>query len=267
MTPPELSIIISTIGAPEIEKVVSTFLASSVPLEVVVVLDKPDLHPDSIFSTETINDPRLKIIINECNLGATRSFNKAIAASMGAIMVRADDDDIPAPNRLDEILHFFQEHPNVDIVYSYATGVDKATGRSWRIEGPQQDVDIKAKLPRKNFIVHASLAFRRGKLAQIGFYDETFRFAQDYDLYLRAIRAGFTFGCIPKVLVTRYYHPDSITVKRRKRQILNSMAARLLHCALSEKRENPWPIIARYCKLLLIPNWARKLKRKIGFGT
>ncbi len=262
----KFSIIISTVGSQKLPQVLTAFLDHYEQVEVVLVLDKPGLQAEALLPPALVADARLHIIVNEQNLGPTKSFNKAIALAKGEIMVRADDDDIPAPERLSELAAFFDANPGVDIVYSYAQGVDEATGRTWIIDGPTEDAAIKSKLLERNFIVHASLAFRRARLAEIGFYDESFRFAQDYDLYLRAIRAGMRFGCIPKVLVTRYYHGDSITVHKRKKQILNSMAARLLHVGWLENTESPWPVIGRYVYLLAVPNWARNLRRTLGLG-
>lgn len=266
MSNPKFSIIVSTMGAQRLPQVLSAFLDHYDKIEIILVLDKPGLQAETLLPCNLLADARLRIIVNERNLGPTISFNKAISSARGEIMVRADDDDIPAPERLKELEAFFDAHPEADLAYSFAQGVDEATGRTWIIDGPTDDAAIKERLLARNFIVHATLAFRRARLAGIGFYDESFRFAQDYDLYLRAIRAGLRFGCVPKVLVTRYYHGGSITVHKRKKQILNSMAARLLHVAWIENTESPWPVIARYIYLLAVPNWARNLRRKLGLG-
>jgi GT2 family glycosyltransferase len=262
----KFSIIISTIGADSLPQVLNLFLDHYDNLEIILVLDKPGLSVEALLTPDLLKDSRLKVILNATNLGPTKSFNKAIALARGEIMVRADDDDIPTPDRLKELDAFFNAHPDVDLAFSFAQGLDVKTGRSWIIDGPTNDAAIRAKLLVRNFIVHSYLAFRRARLAEIGFYDETFRYAQDYDLYLRSIRSNFRFGCVSKVLVTRYYHGDSITVSKRKRQILNSMSARLLHIAWSEKYESPWPVIFRYVYLLAIPNWVRSLRRKLGLG-
>ena len=134
------------------------------------------------------------------------------------------------------------------------------------IEGPTLDGDIKSQLLRRNFIVHSSLAFRTDRLRALGGYDATFRYAQDYDLYLRAIRAGLSFGCIPEVLIERYYHADAITVRRRRTQLLCAFAARLIHEAEVGAGRPRWPMIFRYVKLLAIPDSLRALRRRLGHG-
>jgi GT2 family glycosyltransferase len=262
----KLSIVIGTLGSPHLARIVGTFLASRRDLEIVVVIDDPAVSPAVLLPPAMAADPRVIMRVNERNVGITRSLNRAIAIASGDVIVRADDDDLPDASRLDEVVTYLEANPTVDLVYSYARGVDETSGRSWLIKGPIENVAIQHQVQKRNFIVHSTLAFRRPSAERIGFYDETFRYAQDYDFYLRAIRAGLVFGGIPRVLVTRLYHEGSITVARRKRQILHSMAARLLHAAQGGAGTTPWGVLARYGLLLAVPQWARTARRKLGCG-
>lgn len=262
----ELSIIICTIGSERLNEIIRIFLGSRHHIEIIVVIDNPNIKAEQFISKEIISDKRVKLIHNATNLGLTRSLNIAIENSNAEIIVRCDDDDLPTENRIDEIFNYFQLHPQVDLVYSFAQGIDQDSGKSWNIEGPLENQSIQNKLLLRNFIVHSSIAFKRSRFSKINFYNNTFKYAQDYDLYLRAIRSGYVFGCIPKNLVTRYYHRDSITVSKRRAQILHSMAARILHVAQNPEFEPISPILKRYIKLLIIPNWARNLRRKMGLG-
>lgn len=259
------TVIMSTMGDSRLAESLSSLLNNDLSGEIVVIVDNPNLDIASILDTKVLSDPRLILSQNDQNLGITKSLNKAIRISKGDIIIRSDDDDISDPSRISHILNFFEGNPSVDLVYSYAEGIEASTGAKWLIDGPLDDIQIKEKLLKRNFIVHSSLAFRRSSLEKIGFYDETFRYAQDYDLYLRCITSGQIFGCIPKILVSRYYHNQSITVSKRKIQIMNSMAARILYEARSDG-SGIVKVISNYSRLLLIPNWLRLLRRKIGFG-
>ena len=271
MSTPTYSVIIPTLGKSDyLSGIVKTFLssASSVSVEVVIVFDDPAQDPARNLSADVLADPRVVVLRNDVNLGVTRSLNRAIAAASGDFIVRADDDDLPAPNRIEKIAAYFDSHPEVDLVYSFAQGRNAPpTGEPWLIKGPTEDAAIKEALLHRNFIVHATIALRRKSYAPLGFYDESFRNSQDYDLYLRTIRAGLTFGCIPEPLVTRIYHQDSLTVSGRKRQILNSFAARLLHQAQTPDCSEPAiRVMLRYGVLFLIPNWVRALRRRLNRG-
>ena len=59
------------------------------------------------------NDPRIRIITNEENLGLTKSLNKGIAASLGEYIARQDADDVSLPKRLESQIAFLENNPNV----------------------------------------------------------------------------------------------------------------------------------------------------------
>ena len=264
---PAASIIIATTGNPALEGIVSILLAAAAEVEVLVIIDNPQLAAEAALPS-LHGDKRVRVTVNETNLGLTRSLNRALLQARGTIILRNDDDDEPSPERVDRLIAHFANNPDCDLVFSYAHGIDESSGRTWLIDAPTTDAAIKAKLAQRNFVVHSSLAFRRDRVIALGGYDPTFRYAQDYDLYLRAIRAGYVFGCVAAPLISRSYHPQSITVSRRRRQMLFSFAARLIHDA--ERREGeprPWRTILAYLTLLLIPDWLRVLRRRIGRGA
>jgi glycosyltransferase involved in cell wall biosynthesis len=259
------SVILATIGSPALPEVVRRLIDDPIGAEVIVIVDSPTVDCAGLLP-DLADHPRLVLLQNAANIGLTRSLNKAIAHARGALIIRNDDDDVPHANRLSKIVSFFAANPGTDLVYSFASGEDEATGRTWVIDGPTDDLSIKAKLEERNFIVHSSLGFRKAALELLGFYDETYRYAQDYDLYLRAIRAGLVFGCIPEFLVRRVYHATSITVSKRRQQILYSFAARLIHDSSRPGPVRPWRTIFSYARLLIVPDWLRQLRRRVGLG-
>ncbi len=266
MGTPRFSILIGTTGSKYLEQIADIFLGSAQSCEVILVVDNPDCRIEDFLADTILQDARMNVLKNDTNIGLTRSLNRGLAVATGDIIVRTDDDDIPDASRLDELSAYYDAHPDADIVFSHARGVDPSSGREWLIDGPVDHAGIANKLARRNFIVHSSVSFKKSSLEPLGFYNEAFRYAQDYELYLRALRNGLRFGCVPKVLVTRQYLPTSITVSKRKRQILHSMAARLLHCAQSDGDLSFWPTLLQYAVLLATPNWARQLRRSLGRG-
>ena len=59
------------------------------------------------------SDNRVKIIVNEENIGLTRSLNKAIDHSRGKYIARMDSDDISLPDRLLKQVEYMEVHPEV----------------------------------------------------------------------------------------------------------------------------------------------------------
>ncbi len=64
------------------------------------------------------------LLINEKNLGSTKSFERAIMACTGAIIVLSDQDDVWRDDRLAMTEAYFKEHPDMDVVFSDAEIID-----------------------------------------------------------------------------------------------------------------------------------------------
>jgi GT2 family glycosyltransferase len=252
-------------GNPALAAVLTAYRDCGRDIEIIVVVDKPDCDL-GFLAPELLADRKVIVLRNERNLGLPQTLNRGMERASGDIIIRNDDDDIPHADRVADVLAFFEAHADVDIAYGFADGLDQESSRTWAIRGPSTDQEIKKELLRRNFIVHSALAFRKAAIERIGGYNPTFRYAQDYELYLRAIRKGLRFGCIERAVVTRVYHAEATTVKRRRRQILYSFAARLIHHAEGKEEPQPVATVLSYLRLLLIPNALRALRRRLGHG-
>ncbi|MBW6426035.1 glycosyltransferase [Rhizobium sp. XQZ8] len=232
--------------------------------EILLVIDDPSFDvPGSLGALAS--DERVRVLANSTNLGLTRSLIRGVNEARGKIIIRNDDDDLPSGSRLARVREHFVRYPDTDLVFSFANGLDEA-GNRWSIEGPTEQSAIVSLLKRKNFIVASSVAYRRELVVHLGNYNPLFRYAQDYELYLRFSRAGARFACIDVPLVDRMYSPNSITVQKRKTQMLYSFAARLIHAAELKDVRYTLATILQYVSLYITPQWMRKLRRRLGLG-
>jgi glycosyltransferase involved in cell wall biosynthesis len=71
---------------------------------------------DSFPVARRCNDPRIRLIKGERNLGLPARLNEAVALSRGQYLARMDGDDICYPNRLERQLAYLQQHPEVDLL-------------------------------------------------------------------------------------------------------------------------------------------------------
>lgn len=260
-----LSVLICTTGGGDLKQVVDTFRRETeVPLEIVIVVDNPNADVAQLNALAA-TDKRLKIHVNPSNLGLTKSLNVGLRIASGDVIVRNDDDDIPTAHRLAKIYAHFQAS-SADFVYSFAEGKSEGNSSTWSIKGPIESHEIVAALRKRNFIVASTVAYRRTRVVEIGGYCEPFRYAQDYELYLRSVRHGLTFSCIPEQLIQRRYSADSITVAKRKKQALFSFAARLMDISEAGSLSDAARTILKYSFILLTPNFLRRLRRSIGRG-
>lgn len=230
------------------------------PDQIVVVVDRATEQAERAAFHDRW--PQIDFVFNEANIGVTRSVNRGLAVATGDYVFRADDDDGYRPDRIEKQLALF-EKSGADLVFSWAEGI--AAGHELRpflISCPESDEEIRMALRRRNVLIHASLAFRRDRVMALGGYDETFVNAQDYALYLAAIRAGCRFAAVPEPLVRRSYTGPSITVGRRYHQLMYSCAARVVHHAQTADRVAFIWTLFNYAFLAAIPPWARKMRRR-----
>src|SRR5262249_32120521 len=137
------SILIATTGRGRLEDVVARYLRrQGDDIEIVVVFDDPAVER-SAFRAPLRSDGRLRVSFSSSSIGLTRSLNKGIEACSGELIIRNDDDDLPHPERVAKTVAFFRSHPECDVAYSFARGIDAASGRSWTIDGPDSDAAIK----------------------------------------------------------------------------------------------------------------------------
>ncbi len=68
-------------------------------IEFIIVIDNPNNEELSAF-IYSFDDPRIRVIKNDRNIGLVNSLNKAICQSKGKYLARMDADDICEANRL-----------------------------------------------------------------------------------------------------------------------------------------------------------------------
>jgi len=254
------TILMGTLARPGWDEHVRTLLDQTVPAdEFLVVVDRPTQDDERAALHRAW--PQLTFLFNEANLGLTRSLNAGLRQARGEIIFRADDDDAYFPTRIEKQLQLFEE-TGADLVSAWGEGTADG-GKPYLIGGPTQDAAIKQALLKRNFVLHPALAFRRAAIERLGGYDETFLYAQDYALYLAAIRANLRFAIVPEPLVRRSYHSQSVGIARRYRQLMFSCSARVQHCAHVGDRRMFLRTLVQYGILAATPAWGRNARRKL----
>jgi glycosyltransferase involved in cell wall biosynthesis len=133
-------------------------------------------------------DPRVRVIHNARNLGLTPSLNLGLGAARGRYIARMDADDICEPDRLTRQVAFLDTHPAVGVLGSSRRLIDEE-GREVAIaRAADGDTAIRWKCLLGNPFAHPTVMLRRSVLEEHGLrYDESFRTAQDYELWSRLL--------------------------------------------------------------------------------
>ncbi len=133
------------------------------PFEVIVVDDcSPDRTAEVVAA---IKDPRLRLVRNEVNLGATESANRAFQYARGRYIARLDGDDRWLPHFLRETVQALDENPDVGLVYGDIHTIDEhdrvdENSSIQRPDLPLKGIEFKALLERYYICAPTILARR-----------------------------------------------------------------------------------------------------------
>ncbi|MFC1657044.1 glycosyltransferase [Candidatus Moduliflexota bacterium] len=121
------------------------------------------------------------------NAGPSSARNKAIRMSRGEFVAFLDQDDVWYPDKLEQQVGYLKRNPDVAMVHSNIniSMDDKVVHNGLEIGKRQYGSNVFEELCLGNFINSITVVIRRTVLDKIGHFDEAFRMAQDYDLWLR----------------------------------------------------------------------------------
>ena len=162
-------------------------------------------------------DPRIRPIYNKANCGLTVSLNIGLGQAAGKWIVRLDSDDIMMPTRLQTQLQFVHQNKcSVCFTNAIVRDVAKGTSTYWR--QTSWPMVAWAGLFFNSYGLHSAVTFRKSTILGMQGYDETFPFAQDYDLFDRLNAAGEEFGYVDEPLITLNRHNDQISFRKLEEQ-------------------------------------------------
>ncbi len=141
---------------------------------------------------------------SEPDRGQADAINKAFALSTGDIIGWTNSDDAYFDDHvIEDVVAFFERHPDVDVAYGHAAQVDENGRIIWMIWVPPFSRRI---LKITNFIGQPVAFIRRRALTE-PMLDESYHFAMDYELWLRLEREGRVFRRMPRITAVDRHQP------------------------------------------------------------
>ncbi|WHU04029.1 CmcI family methyltransferase [Sphingomonas sp. NIBR02145] len=187
-----------------------------------IVIDDGSDDPEPVKALAA-RDPRIRVLLNETNVGTAVSANRAIAQARGDIIVRLDSDDVSEPSRIGKLVEALRADPELGLVGSAVTLIDEA-GRAHRVEiMPETDLAIRWTLLFHNPFYHSATAFRRAAFEAAGGYREDEPVSQDHYLW---------FDILPHTRARNLAEPLT-------RYRVNSQGLTATHPTHSRKRTDP----------------------------
>jgi glycosyltransferase involved in cell wall biosynthesis len=162
------------------------------------------------------DDPRIRILRNERNLGQIPSLNRGLREARSKLVARLDHDDVCLPRRLELQVDLLDRHPEVVLSATWVDIVD-TQGRLWTHVRPSIESfgDFVCHIVSGHVhLVHPSLMFRRDVVLDVGGLDESLNAAEDQDLYRRLVLARRDARVVTETLVRYRRHEQQMTVAK-----------------------------------------------------
>lgn len=140
----------------------------------------------SIIKEYAARDPRILLIMKNENSGLADSLNIGMKKAKGTWIARQDADDISLPERLSLQLQFMKKNPSISLVGGSCIEIGE-NGNS--IKTHHYPPDHESLITRLESMItifpHSSAFFNRGKILDLGGYNQRYTRAQDTDLWFR----------------------------------------------------------------------------------
>ncbi len=157
-----------------------------------------------------MDDSRVTLLHIPKRGGLARGLNYALASSQAPLVARVDADDPSMPERLQQQRDFLVRHPDVAVVSSAATVIDRDDNVLGRVGPTDVVLDAAPTLILRNRILHSAVMFRREAIERAGGYDESMPFMEDYELWLRVAKQD-RICIVPDQLIRYRKHVGQMT--------------------------------------------------------
>lgn len=205
--------------------------------ELIAIIDGES--EENISYLNSLQDNRLKIVVNKENVGLTKALNLGLSIALGEYIARNDSDDFSDPERLKIQSDFLDKNQDHILVASKAFEITEGKQNTQSVPFVSGDELLKKTLGKFNPLTHSSIMVRAKSMRSIGGYDESFRYAQDYKLYVDLMDQG-KFENLDQELISRTVASNRISFKHNKDQLRCSLRARQEYC---KKRGSSVPIL------------------------
>jgi glycosyltransferase involved in cell wall biosynthesis len=225
-------------GARYLEAALASILGQTLrEFELIVCDDGSSDETPHILAGHAAHDGRIRVLSLPPS-GLVAALNRGLREARSAWVARMDADDIAWPERLRVQLATAATHPRAAAIGSAWRIIDP-TGRPGAIvQPPTQPEAIAAILMERNCLAHPTMLLRRDAVLAVGGYRDAFRYAEDYDLWLR-LSECHAIHAVPQPLLDYREHPAQISRTALQQRIFAEFGAQL--AARARRRGDPDP--------------------------
>jgi glycosyltransferase involved in cell wall biosynthesis len=207
---PRVSVIIPAYNSVRyIGKAITSVLAQTYRNWELIVVD--DGSTDNSREVLSSFDKHIRYIWQE-NKGLAGARNTGIHEAKGELIGLLDADDEWLPTYLEKMVDLAHHRPDASVYYCRARGIDSEGNQLPQVFGgpPVPQEYLYRTLLRANFIIPSTILMHRSVLIRAGLFDQSLRYCEDWDLWLRLLPTHKIIG-IKDILVSYRIHESSLS--------------------------------------------------------
>jgi len=242
MAKPTVSVIIPTYQRPHwVKEAIESVLAQNYKdYEIIVVNDGSTDN-----TAEVLNQfqDTIKIITHKRNKGQAAARNTAIASSQGRYIAFIDDDDIWLPSKLEKTITLLEANQKIGLIYSdmFFFNEKEVFPEPQSKKQPLHLACVRWMLFLFGNIVPmpCTVVVRRESLDQVGLFDETVNFCDDYDLWLRISEKWLLYYLDEPLAMYRLSETNASKDKERITRMVLAVKEKAIHRHSDYRRLSP----------------------------
>lgn len=223
---PKVSVVVKSYNhAPYVRQTIQSILDQSFQdFEIVVTDDNSsDGTPDVV---RQFHDDRIKLEVSPRNNGISMTMNSVIARARGEYIAILNSDDFALPGRLETQVDFLEKRPDVSALFGLPLPVDE----NGKQTASFNDFDRALSFPdfnrstwlnsfffRGNCLCAPTAMVRRSVYDKVGNYDPRLTNLQDFDMWIRVLKAGYNIVLLPEQLTAFRIRNDNKNMSAPRR--------------------------------------------------
>lgn len=141
-------------------------------IEIIVVNDASNDGTKEFLDEWATQDPRVKVVHNEKQLGGGISRNLGASLATSEIIAQADDDDVYPHDRAEATLKWFAKHPKSELVNFPYVRIDYFGNVMETFWGAEFDHDAFKEKGLVSYFCNPSVAYKKSSGDEVGGYGE-----------------------------------------------------------------------------------------------